>query len=88
MWISSGAGTRWRMDLMRTGSIMACWIIERLRCLWHGHRALPLTAAYGCALANGRIRELHFCSACDNYVWIERSPTKTEPNQAWKNLQI
>ncbi len=67
---------------------MNCWPWERLRCLLHGHRALSVIASYGGVLKNGWIRDLHFCTACDKYVWIEHLPAKTEPNRAWKDLQI
>jgi hypothetical protein len=67
---------------------MNCWPLERLRCLVSGHRALSGTASYGGVLADGRIRDLHFCTACDKYVWIEHTPAQTEPNRAWNDLQI
>jgi hypothetical protein len=67
---------------------MGCWIIERWRCYWHGHRDLSRTQSYAAVLADGSIRELHFCLACDSLVWTQHRPTTTEAQLTWKDLQI
>ncbi len=67
---------------------MSCWICERWRCYWHGHRDLSRTTSYGALLADGRIRELKFCLACGSLVWTEREPPTKETPLTWKNLQI
>ena len=72
----------------RTGSHMGYWLVERARCCWQGHRDLSRTPSYAAVLADGRIRELHFCLACGSLVWTERRPTTTETSFTWKNLQI
>lgn len=66
---------------------MHCWILERWRCFWHGHRDLSRTASYAAVLPDGRVRELHFCLACDGLVWTERRPTMKETQLTWNNLQ-
>ena len=66
---------------------MSCWIIERLRCLFRGHRDLTRTASYAVVEADGRIRELHFCLACGSLVWTENQPTGAPPI-TWKDLRI
>jgi hypothetical protein len=66
---------------------MSCWIIERLRCFFRGHRDLTRTASYAVVEADGRIRELHFCLACGSLVWTENQPTGAPPI-TWKDLRI
>jgi hypothetical protein len=66
---------------------MGCWIIERWLCYWYGHRDLLRTPSYAAVLADGRIRELHFCLACGSPVWTEPRST-TERQLTWKDLQI
>jgi hypothetical protein len=51
-----------------------CWIVERCRCCLAGHRSLSSCAAYEATLPDGRVRELHFCLACNSPVWIVRVP--------------
>jgi hypothetical protein len=67
---------------------MGCWIIERWRCYWHGHRDLSRTPSYAAVLPDGRIRELQFCLACDSLVWTERRPTTKETQLTWKDQRI
>jgi len=66
---------------------MGCWIIERWRCYWYGHRDLSHTQSYGAVLADGSIRELHFCLACGSLVWTGHRPTREATQLTWKDLQ-
>jgi hypothetical protein len=68
--------------------MMRCRFSERWRCYWHGHRDLTRMASYGGILADGRLRELHFCLACNSPVWVVRRPTNMEKQLTWKDLQI
>ncbi len=67
---------------------MRCWMFERWRCYWQGHRDLSPTSSYGGLLAEGRVRDLRFCAACDNYVWMERPRNSVELLPAWENLNV
>jgi hypothetical protein len=64
------------------------WLRNRWRCYWHGHRDLSLSASFGGVLADGRIRELHLCRACDSLVWTEHRPSTAETNPTWTDLGI
>ena len=66
---------------------MGCWLIERCRCYWHGHRDLAGAVCFGGVMPDGRIRELHFCLSCDSLVWTEHQPTTAEAHPTWNNLQ-
>ncbi len=66
---------------------MRGWQFERWRCFLHGHRKLSPTASYGGVLANGRVRELYFCEACETNAWLERPPDATELHPSWDNSQ-
>jgi hypothetical protein len=59
------------------GYFMGCWIIERWRCLLHGHRDLSRTPSYAAALPGGNIRELH-----------ERRQAKEATQLKWEDLQV
>jgi|GEM_PF-5282757 hypothetical protein len=63
----------------------SCNLLERFLCFCQGHRALTACASYGADLPNGRVRELHYCLACNNPVWVARSAdlTKQDHAQAW-----
>jgi hypothetical protein len=63
------------------------WLFERWRCFLHGHRKLSLTASYGGVLVNGRVRELHFCEACETNAWLERPLNATELLPSWEDSQ-
>jgi hypothetical protein len=67
---------------------MSCWLIERWRCFLRGHRDLSRTPSYAAVLADGRVRELHFCLACSSLVWTVGRSTTKEMQPTWKSLQI
>jgi hypothetical protein len=60
------------------------WIVNRLRCLVRGHRQLTPTAAASKILANGVVKELNLCHACDSYVWRVSNRTL---RPSWAELQ-
>jgi hypothetical protein len=65
---------------------LGSWVFQRWLCCLHGHRRLSTTLTYSSVLANGRIRELHFCLACESLVWKEHQPTTDELRLTWQGL--
>jgi hypothetical protein len=38
-------------------------------------------------LPDGRLRELHFCSACETPIWVERRRHAGAPDAGWTELE-
>jgi len=53
-----------------------------------GHRALSPCATHSADLPDGRVRDLHFCVACNSPAWVTRDPTKAEEQLRWTDGQF
>ena len=63
------------------------WPIERLRCWIRGHRGLQSGVVWAAELPAGRVRELHFCEACQSFVWIESQASSAQHAPTWRELK-